>query len=55
PIGTVPYDVLLEIFGHCLPQDRFNIRQPNTTIAPILLCHICSHWRTIAHASPILW
>ncbi|KAF8180599.1 hypothetical protein BJ912DRAFT_980888, partial [Pholiota molesta] len=52
---TVPYDVLLDIFVHCLPQDRFEIRQPNTKIAPLLLCHICSSWRTIALTTPIIW
>jgi hypothetical protein len=55
PIGAVPYDVLLDIFVHCLPQDRLEIRQPNTSIAPVLLCHICSSWRTVALAAPILW
>ncbi|KAF8188990.1 hypothetical protein BJ912DRAFT_850978, partial [Pholiota molesta] len=55
PIGAVPYDVLLDIFVHCLPHDRLEIRQPNMSIAPILLCHICSSWRTVALAAPILW
>ncbi|KAF8180588.1 hypothetical protein BJ912DRAFT_907185, partial [Pholiota molesta] len=56
PIGMVPYDVLLEILVHCLPlEDRFEIRQPNTKIAPLLLCQICTSWRTIALATPILW
>ncbi|KAF8189042.1 hypothetical protein BJ912DRAFT_1143232 [Pholiota molesta] len=55
PISTVPYDILFEIFVRCLPQDRFEIRQPETRIAPILLCHICSSWRAIALTTPILW
>ncbi|KAF8189052.1 hypothetical protein BJ912DRAFT_806507, partial [Pholiota molesta] len=55
PISTVPYDILFEIFVRCLPQDRFEICQPETRIAPILLCHICSSWRAIALTTPILW
>jgi hypothetical protein len=55
PITRVPYDIITEIFVHCLPQHRLKHRQPNTTIAPILLCHICSTWRTAALATPTLW
>ncbi|KAF8180574.1 hypothetical protein BJ912DRAFT_980767 [Pholiota molesta] len=55
PIGTVPYDVLLEIFVHCLPRDRLELRQPETWIAPMLLCHVCSSWRTVALAARTLW
>ncbi|KAF8180600.1 hypothetical protein BJ912DRAFT_980896, partial [Pholiota molesta] len=55
PISGVPYDVLREIFLHCLPRHRLEIRQPNTTIAPMLLCQICSSWRTVALTSPTLW
>jgi hypothetical protein len=55
PISTIPYDILIEILIHCLPQDRFEIRQPNTRIAPLLLCHICSFWRTIVLTTPIFW
>ncbi|KAF8188993.1 hypothetical protein BJ912DRAFT_903793 [Pholiota molesta] len=57
PITEIPYDVIREIFFHCLPRRPLDIReaQPNTTIAPMLLCQICSSWRTIALASPSLW
>jgi hypothetical protein len=55
PISRVPYDVLREIFIHCLPRYRLRVRQPNTEIAPMLLCHICSAWRTVALGSMILW
>lgn len=55
PITRVSYDVLREIFIHCLPQHPLEDRQPNTTVAPLLLCHICSSWRTVALASASLW
>jgi hypothetical protein len=55
PIGTVPYDVLLEIFVHCLPRNRLKVRQTKTRIAPMLLCHVCSSWRTVALAARTLW
>jgi hypothetical protein len=34
PIGTVPYDVLLEIFGHCLPvyEDHFTFPNLHTLV-----------------------
>ncbi|KAF8175347.1 hypothetical protein BJ912DRAFT_1064367 [Pholiota molesta] len=52
PISRVPYDILREIFTRCLPQYPLHYRQ---LIAPILLCHICSSWRTIALGSAALW
>ncbi|KAF9479223.1 hypothetical protein BDN70DRAFT_700791 [Pholiota conissans] len=57
PIGNIPYDVLREIFLHCLPHNphEWRNRQPSTKIAPILLCHVCSSWRTVALTSPKLW
>ncbi|KAF8185985.1 hypothetical protein BJ912DRAFT_972526 [Pholiota molesta] len=55
PMSRVPSDVLQEIFVHCLPQHPLNERQPNTTIAPMLLCQVCSAWRTVALASATLW
>jgi hypothetical protein len=59
PITKVPYDVLREILSHCLPRRPLETQpahwQPNTTIAPMLLCQICSSWRTITLASPSLW
>ncbi|KAF9479257.1 hypothetical protein BDN70DRAFT_879019 [Pholiota conissans] len=54
-ISSVPYDVLKEIFVHCLPKNPFDDRQPNTKIAPMLLCQVCSSWRTVAFASVSLW
>ncbi|KAF9479256.1 hypothetical protein BDN70DRAFT_879017 [Pholiota conissans] len=57
PISTVPYDVLGEIFTHCLPQHKydFNRKIGPATAAPMLLCQVCSSWRTIALSSSRLW
>jgi hypothetical protein len=55
PFRNVSYDVLREIFFHCLPEHPLDEVQPNTNIAPILLCHVCSSWRAVALSSPFLW
>jgi hypothetical protein len=55
PSRNVFYDVLREIFFHCLPERPLDEFQPNTNIAPILLCHVCSSWRAVALSSPFLW
>ncbi|KAF8177683.1 hypothetical protein BJ912DRAFT_810716, partial [Pholiota molesta] len=55
PIKQIPYDVLVEIFVHCLPKYPLRNRQPNTTVAPMLLCQVCSSWRMVALTSPTLW
>ncbi|KAF9484210.1 hypothetical protein BDN70DRAFT_182710 [Pholiota conissans] len=59
PVFTVPYDVLVEIFVHCLPRYPFGTVKRHSSvsskIAPMLLCHVCSSWRMVAMASPILW
>ncbi|KAF8171525.1 hypothetical protein BJ912DRAFT_995493 [Pholiota molesta] len=55
PMSRIPYDVLREIFIHCLPRYRLRVPQPNPMMAPMLLCHICSAWRTVALGSPTLW
>ncbi|KAF8171527.1 hypothetical protein BJ912DRAFT_995497 [Pholiota molesta] len=55
PISKLPYDILREIFTDCLPRYPLLYRQPDARIAPILLCHICSSWRTAALSSATLW
>ncbi|KAF8189054.1 hypothetical protein BJ912DRAFT_1042419 [Pholiota molesta] len=55
PISLLPYEILLEIFIHCLPRYPLLQQQPSTTSAPILLCHVCSSWRRLAQAFPTLW
>jgi hypothetical protein len=53
PIRRASEDVLREIFLACLPTAHNAIMHPSE--APILLSRICSHWRAIAHNTPMLW
>lgn len=53
--STLPYDILEEIFLQGLPQFPLDEIQPNVKMAPMLLCHVCSSWRTAALAYPPLW
>ncbi|KAH6880989.1 hypothetical protein BKA70DRAFT_171766 [Coprinopsis sp. MPI-PUGE-AT-0042] len=51
PIKRVPDDVLREIFMQSLPtQVTFNCLE-----APLLLSHICGHWRALALDCAQLW
>ncbi|TFK33721.1 hypothetical protein BDQ12DRAFT_766229 [Crucibulum laeve] len=55
PIKALPDDILIEVFLQCLP-DRFTIQwQHKSAIAPMLLTHICSSWRSLALKTPSLW
>ncbi|KAF9009955.1 hypothetical protein BDQ17DRAFT_1219718, partial [Cyathus striatus] len=53
PARRLTEDILQEILLACLPEDH----NPciNAAEAPILLTHICSAWRSIAHRTPWLW
>ncbi|KAJ7740961.1 hypothetical protein DFH07DRAFT_62728 [Mycena maculata] len=52
PVLTLPPEVVSEIFLHCLCDPR---ARPNVAEAPLLLCNVCSQWRTIAILTPGLW
>ncbi|KAF7334809.1 hypothetical protein MSAN_02367500 [Mycena sanguinolenta] len=49
----LPADIVQEIFIACLPTTRNAVM--STKEAPLLLCRICSAWRTIALSTPRLW
>ncbi|PFH46152.1 hypothetical protein AMATHDRAFT_126557, partial [Amanita thiersii Skay4041] len=52
PVERLPPDVLVNIFIHCLQKRAAS----NTTgAAPLLLCEVCSSWRTLALQTPRLW
>ncbi|KAF7370895.1 hypothetical protein MSAN_00723400 [Mycena sanguinolenta] len=53
PVRLIPRDVLLEIFFHCLPSEHNALIDP--TEAPLILGHICRHWRSVAYSAPLLW
>ncbi|KAJ6553663.1 hypothetical protein B0H10DRAFT_2124802 [Mycena sp. CBHHK59/15] len=52
PVLTLPPEVVSEIFIYCLCDSR---ARPSFAVAPLLLCNICSVWRTIAVLTPALW
>ncbi|KAF8877067.1 hypothetical protein CPB84DRAFT_1852777 [Gymnopilus junonius] len=51
----IPPDILGEIFQCCLPSDPLDHQQPDVTFGPMLLCQICSYWRSVALNSPLIW
>ncbi|KAF8984334.1 hypothetical protein BDQ17DRAFT_747078 [Cyathus striatus] len=53
PVCHVPREVLSIIFTYCLPSRGVPYHSSKT--APLLLCQICSSWRTIAQSLPELW
>ncbi|KAJ7367368.1 hypothetical protein DFH08DRAFT_190981 [Mycena albidolilacea] len=53
PMRRAPEDVLREIFLFCLPSEHNALIDPAE--APLILGHICRHWRTIVYSTPILW
>ncbi|KIM38399.1 hypothetical protein M413DRAFT_245635 [Hebeloma cylindrosporum] len=56
PIEEIfPIEIIAHIFILCLPKDPLRHFQPDLTRAPLLLCHVCSVWRTIALNTPQLW
>ncbi|KAK7018283.1 hypothetical protein R3P38DRAFT_1296902 [Favolaschia claudopus] len=51
-ILTVPLDITIEIFLLCLPRPYC---RPCSRDAPLLLLQVCSYWRSVALATPLLW
>ena len=51
----LPAEIIEEVFVYSLPDDALDQKQPNVRIAPMLLCHVCLQWRSIARQSPRLW
>ena len=56
PIEEIlPIEIIAHIFILCLPQDPLRHNQPALSKAPLLLCHVCSVWRSISLNTPQLW
>ncbi|TDL24122.1 hypothetical protein BD410DRAFT_786209 [Rickenella mellea] len=49
----LPYELLSEIFLHCLPAN--GLPRPSICDAPILFVRVCTFWRSVALATPQLW
>jgi hypothetical protein len=55
-INDLPMETLCEIFSRCMDQSLARVlMQPNTRIAPMLLCHVCASWRAVVLAAPRFW
>ncbi|KAJ6594644.1 hypothetical protein B0H19DRAFT_67094 [Mycena capillaripes] len=50
----IPADILRESFFACLPNTSRNAVM-SAQEAPLVLCRICTAWRTIALSTPRLW
>ena len=55
PINRLPREIIVEIFWNCLVHGRQETVWMSSRNAPILLCRVCSSWRTLALAIPQLW
>ncbi|KAF8173652.1 hypothetical protein BJ912DRAFT_1078152 [Pholiota molesta] len=56
PMYELPYEILWEIFSRFVDQSSARVvMQPNTKIAPILLCQVCAPWRAVVLSTPALW
>ncbi|KAJ7170287.1 hypothetical protein C8R43DRAFT_864563, partial [Mycena crocata] len=49
----LPDDIIHSIFVACLPYTRNPVITPHE--APLLLCQVCSAWRTLALSTPLIW
>ncbi|KAF8173639.1 hypothetical protein BJ912DRAFT_803500, partial [Pholiota molesta] len=55
PINELPTEILCDIFSRCVDQSSARPMQPNTNIAPMSLCHVCSTWRAVVLSVPPFW
>lgn len=53
PIRRLPFDIIRNIFLLCRPIETDRIMK--ATDAPVLITHVCSHWRSVALTVPHLW
>ncbi|KAE9397574.1 hypothetical protein BT96DRAFT_776309, partial [Gymnopus androsaceus JB14] len=53
PIRRLPAETLSEILVHCLPGDRYAVR--DIAEAPLLFTGVSREWRRTAVSTPALW
>ncbi|KAF9458851.1 hypothetical protein BDZ94DRAFT_1300950 [Collybia nuda] len=51
----VPPEILAKVFTYCVNNDIIQLRSRSRDPQPWILGHICSRWRQIALAEPLLW
>ncbi|KAF9029367.1 hypothetical protein BDZ89DRAFT_950595, partial [Hymenopellis radicata] len=58
PMRSLPYEVVAEIFSHCVPTWTMNNASTHSLdprLAPWTLTRVCFRWRHIALSLPNLW
>nr|GAT58492.1 predicted protein [Mycena chlorophos] len=55
PISTLPLEVTVMIFTHCVPASGPALHYLSADVAPRLLTHVCRRWRHIVLSTPTLW
>jgi hypothetical protein len=56
PANELPTEILCDIFSRCVNRSSAHVlMQPNTKIAPMLLCHVCASWRAVVLDIPAFW
>lgn len=55
-IRSLPDELLSRIFIACIPTQGATVSlETSVHEAPMLLCHVCSRWRSVAFSTPQLW
>ncbi|KIL58423.1 hypothetical protein M378DRAFT_86504, partial [Amanita muscaria Koide BX008] len=55
PIQRLCPEILAEIFTFCIPDVTKDFRHISSWNAPLLLCSVCSLWRSLAISTRRLW
>lgn len=53
--GSLPSEILAEIFYFCLPSDNDRLLKPARRLAPLTLSWVCGYWRNLSINTPRLW
>lgn len=55
-VRSLPDELLSRIFSECIPTQGATVSlETSVHEAPMLLCHVCSRWRSVALSTPQLW
>ncbi|KIJ97677.1 hypothetical protein K443DRAFT_133773 [Laccaria amethystina LaAM-08-1] len=55
-VRSLPDELLSWIFTECIPTEGATVSlETSVHEAPMLLCHVCSRWRSVAFSTPQLW
>ncbi|KDR84689.1 hypothetical protein GALMADRAFT_151471 [Galerina marginata CBS 339.88] len=54
-IQDIPTECLSKVFVYTLPADALSHKQPDVTIAPMVLCQVCAYWRALSLTQSELW